>query len=173
MPDAANYASTECLGDGTRLAVRALKPKDRDELITAFGRLSPRSLYRRFFGPKRSFTPREISYFVDIDFTRHVALVAEVEERGRPTIIGSARYIIGAPGEAEVAFIVADAWQGRGIGALLLRHLTLIAHDAGIQTFVADVLPENTGMLKVFEKSGMSMRRKHNTGCVHVSLQLV
>lgn len=172
MPDASHYFSTERLRDETPLVIRALQPKDRDELVASFGRLSPRSLYRRFFGPKRSFTAKEISYFVDIDFSRHVALVAEAIERGRPTIVGSSRYIIVALAEAEVAFTVADAWQGRGVGALLLRHLTLIAHGAGIRTFVADVLPENGGMLRVFEKSGMTMRRKRNTGCVHVSLQV-
>jgi RimJ/RimL family protein N-acetyltransferase len=172
MSDAAHYSSAELLRDGTALVIRALQPEDRDELVAALGRLSPRSLYRRFFGPKRSFTAKEISYFVDIDFARHVALVAVVENRGRPVIIGSSRYIVGGPGEAEIAFIVADAYQGRGIGALLLRHLASIARAAGIHTFVADVLPENTGMLKVFEKSGMSIRRKRNTGCVHVSLQL-
>jgi RimJ/RimL family protein N-acetyltransferase len=172
MPDASHYSSAERLRDGTALVIRALRPKDRDELVASFGRLSPRSLYRRFFGPKRSFTAKEISYFVDIDFARHVALVAEASERRRPTIVGSARYIVIGPGEAEVAFTVADAWQGRGIGTLLLRHLTQLAHGAGIRTFVADVLPENSSMLRVFEKSGMVMRRKHNTGCVQVSLQV-
>ena len=172
MPDVSHYSTPERLRDGTALVIRALRPKDREELTASFRRLSPRSLYRRFFGPKRSFTPKEISFFVDIDFTRHVALVAEVTERGRPTIVGSSRYIVTAPGEAEIAFTVADAWQGRGIGALLLRHLALIAQSAGVHTFDADVLPENSSMLRVFEKSGMNMKRKHNTGCVHVSLQV-
>ena len=172
MPDASHYFCAENLRDGTPLVIRALQPRDRKELIASFGRLSPRSLYRRFFGPKRSFTEKEISYFVDIDFARHVALVAEITERGRPTIIGSSRYVVVAPGEAEVAFTVTDAWQGRGIGTLLLRHLSLIAQGAGVCTFVAEVLPDNSSMLRVFEKSGMNMKRKHNTGCVHVSLQV-
>ncbi len=172
MHDIAHYSTREQLRDGSPITIRALRPQDRDELVAAVGRLSPRSLYRRFFGPKRSFSQAEISYFVDIDFQRHVALVATVEERRRSVIIASARYIVVAPGEAEVAFIVADAWQNRGIGARLLRHLVALAREAGITTFVADVLPDNLGMLKVFEKSGMRIRQKRETGSVHLTMQL-
>jgi RimJ/RimL family protein N-acetyltransferase len=172
MHDVAHYSTREQLRDGSAITIRALRPQDREELVAAVNRLSPRSLYRRFFGPKRSFSQAEISYFVDIDFERHVALVATIEERRRPVIVGSARYIVVAPGEAEVAFIVADAWQNRGIGARLLRHLVTLAREAGITTFVADVLPDNLGMVKVFEKSGMRIRRQHQTGSVHFTMQL-
>jgi RimJ/RimL family protein N-acetyltransferase len=172
MVDAAHYSNVEQLRDGGRITIRALRPQDRDELVAAVSRLSPRSLYRRFFGPRRSFSKAEISYFVDIDFERHVALVATIEERGRPVIIASARYIVVAPGEAEVSFIVADAHQKRGIGARLLRHLAALAREAGISTFVADVLPDNLGMLKVFERSGMRIRRKQEQGSVHLIMQL-
>jgi RimJ/RimL family protein N-acetyltransferase len=172
MLDAAHYSNVEQLKDGSQITIRALRPQDRDELVAAVGRLSPRSLYRRFFGPKRHFSKAEISYFVDIDFARHVALVAAIEERRRPVIIGSARYIVVAPGEAEVAFIVADNHQGRGIGALLLRNLMAVARESGITTFVADVLPDNLGMLKVFEKSGMRIRRKQEQGSLRLTMQL-
>lgn len=172
MPDAIHYSNVEQLRDGALITIRALRPEDRDDLVAAVGRLSPRSLYRRFFGPKRSFSKAEISYFVDIDFERHVALVATIEERRRPVIVASARYIVVEPGEAEVAFIVADAWQNRGIGARMLRHLAALAREAGIKTFVADVLPDNLGMLKVFEKSGMRIRQKRETGSVHLTMQL-
>jgi RimJ/RimL family protein N-acetyltransferase len=173
MHDVAHYSASEQLRDGGWITIRALRPQDREDLVAAVSRLSARSLYRRFFGPKRSFSKAEISYFVDIDFERHVALIATLEERGRPVIVGSARYIVTAPGKAEVAFIVADAWQNRGIGARLLRHLAALAREAGITTFIADVLQDNLGMLKVFEKSGMRIRRKHETGSVHLTLQLV
>jgi RimJ/RimL family protein N-acetyltransferase len=172
MPDAIHYSNVEQLRDGALITIRALRPEDRDDLVAAVGRLSPRSLYRRFFGPKRSFSKAEISYFVDIDFERHVALVATIEERRRPVIVASARYIVVEPGEAEVAFIVADAWQNRGIGARMLRHLAALAREAGIKTFVADVLPDNLGMLKVFERSGMRIRQKRETGSVHLTMQL-
>jgi RimJ/RimL family protein N-acetyltransferase len=172
MHDAAHYSTVEQLRDGSRITIRALRPEDRDELVAAAGRLSPRTLYRRFFGPKRSFSTAEIAYFTNIDFARHVALVAVAEERGRPTIVASARYIVVAPGEAEVAFVVADVHQGRGIGTRLLRQLAMLARETGISTFAADVLSENIGMLTVFQRSGMRVRRKHERGSVHVTLQL-
>src|SRR4051812_49172569 len=118
MLDTVRYSRTEILRDGGAITIRALQPSDRAELLAAASRLSPKSLYRRFFGPKRHFSETEISYFLNIDFTRHVAIVALVNERGREVIIASARYIVTADKEAEVAFLVADSHQGRGIGSL-------------------------------------------------------
>lgn len=173
MLDATTYATTETLRDGQTITIRALKPTDRTELVSAAGRMSPKSLYRRFFGPKRHFSEAEISHFVNIDFSRHVALLALARERGRENIIGSARYILTTEKEAEVAFIVADSFQGRGIGRLLLRHLTEIARNKGVETFVAEVLPENVGMLKVFANSGMQCRKTRSMGSVRLTLRLV
>ena len=66
-----------------------------------------------------------------VDFSNHVALVATAQEDGQPIIIGGGRYIVFEPGRAEMAFIVVDAWQGRGIGSILMRHLIDIARDSG------------------------------------------
>jgi GNAT superfamily N-acetyltransferase len=173
MLDAVRYSRTEKLRDGSPLTIRALKPTDRAELLAATSRVSAKSLYRRFFGPKRHFSEKEISYFLNIDFTHHVALVALARERGRETIIATSRYIVTAEKEAEVAFLVADSYQGRGIGSLLLKHLAAIARDNGLETFVANVLPENTGMLKVFANSGLQVRRAFKMGSVHVTMPLV
>lgn len=170
--DAFHYATIEHLSNGSAILIRALKPHDREELIAAINQLSPRTLYRRFFGPRRTFSKAEISYFVDIDFDRHVALVAIAEQRGRQSIVASARYIVVGKAEAEVAFVVADAYQGQGIATRLLQHLALLAREAGINTFVADVLTENIGMLKVFERSGMHTRRNQQPGSVHLTMQL-
>ena len=172
MLDATIYAAAETLRDGRTITIRALKPTDRTELVAAAGRMSPKSLYRRFFGPKRHFSEAEISHFVDIDFSRHVALVGLARERGAENIIASARYILTTEKDAEVAFLVADSFQGRGIGSLLLRHLTAIARDKGVETFVAEVLPENTGMLKVFANSGLACRKTQSMGSVRLTLQL-
>lgn len=172
MLDATTYATTETLRDGGTITIRALRPTDRAELVAAAGRMSPKTLYRRFFRPKRHFSEAEVSYFVNIDFARHVALVALARERGRESIIASARYILTTEKEAEVAFLVADSHQGRGIGSLLLRHLTRVARDKGVETFIAEVLPENTGMLKVFGNSGLPCRKTQSMGSVRLTLQL-
>src|SRR6516162_10142687 len=151
MPQAAEYSAVEALADGRHVEIRALKPDDRDALLAAVGRTSAQSLYRRFFGARRGFTEREIAFFVEVDFASHVALVASVEEEGRPVIAGGARYVVVAPGQAEVAFAVVDEYHGRGIGAALMRHLAAIASKASLKQLVAEVLPDNIPMLRVFE----------------------
>jgi L-amino acid N-acyltransferase YncA len=98
--------------------------------------------------------------------------MAWTEEAGRRVIVGGGRYVVVQPGKAEVAFMVIDQCQGRGIGGLVLRHLARIAHAAGLATLIAEVLPENTSMLKVFEKSGLSMTTDRDAEVVHVTLQL-
>jgi GNAT superfamily N-acetyltransferase len=98
--------------------------------------------------------------------------VAQIEEDGRPVIVGGARYIMGHPGQAELAFAVDDGHQGQGIGAALMRHLAALARDAGLEKLFADVLPENTAMLKVFERSGLPIEIRTEPGVVHVVLRL-
>jgi GNAT superfamily N-acetyltransferase len=169
---AANYSSHEQLRDGRRVEIRAFRREDRDDLLDAIHHTSPISLYRRFFGPKRDFREKEIAFFTDVDFVSHVALIVVAEESGHPVIIAGARYIVVEPGQAEVAFVVVDAHQGRGIGRLLLRHLALVARENGVNEFVAEVLPDNTSMLKVFEHSGLHPHIKSQRGSVHVSMPL-
>ena len=172
MSEVAHYLAFETLHDGRRIEIRALRPDDRAALIAAVARSSAQSLYRRFFEIKRHFTEPEIEFFLNVDFVNHVALVAVVEENGRPVIIGGTRYVVLQPGKAEVAFALIDQYQGHGIGAALLRHLAAIARNAGIEELIAEVLPDNIPMLKVFEMSGFPMSRKHDFQAVHVSLRL-
>jgi GNAT superfamily N-acetyltransferase len=117
-------------------------------------------------------TEQEVAYFLNIDFVGHVALVAVLEEAGRPVIVGGARYIVIEPGSAEVAFAVIDQYQGLGIGQTLMRHLAGIAHGVGIRELIADVLPENAAMLKVFAKSGLPFTTNCESNVVHVGLRL-
>jgi RimJ/RimL family protein N-acetyltransferase len=172
MVEAATYAAVEALRDGRRLAIRALHQDDRAELLAAVGRTSLESLYRRFFSLKRGFTEQETAFFLDLDFVEHVALVAVLEEAGRPVIVGGARYLVLRPGQAEVACTVVDPYQGQGIGAALLRHLAGVARGAGLRELVADVLPENEAMLKVFARSGFPLRTGRESDVVHVALRL-
>ena len=141
-------------------------------MLAAVGRTSAQSLYRRFFGAKRHFSESEKTFFLNVDFVNHVALVAVAEDDGRRMIVGGGRYIVVRPGIAELAFAVVDEQQGRGIGAALMRHLVQLARDAGIKELIAEVLPENLPMLKVFQKSGLGMQTKHRAGVVDVTLNL-
>jgi GNAT superfamily N-acetyltransferase len=172
MPKPDTYSTTETLRNGRRIEIRALKPTDRDDFVAAVDRTSDRSRYLRFFRPRRSFTEKEVSSFVNVDFVTHVALVAVTENCDRPTIVGAGRYIVASPGKAEVAFAVADDHQGHGIGAALLRHLAMIARDSGLSELIADILPDNVPMLTVFKKSGFPMTVRWAQGVVHVTLRL-
>jgi RimJ/RimL family protein N-acetyltransferase len=172
MSEAAKYSAFESMRDGRRMEIRALHPDDRNELLSAVERASAQSLHRRFFAVRRRFTEREIDFFVNVDFVDHVALVAVVEEEDRPMIVGGARYVVVEPGQAEVAFAVIDQYQGQGIGAALMRHLGAIAKAAELRELIAEVLPENLPMLKVFEKSGFPLSTRREPQVVHVKLRL-
>ena len=166
------YSAIETLRDGRAVEIRALQPADRDALAAAVSRMSDESIYRRFFSPKRHFSDREVEFYTNVDFVNHVALVAVLEDGGRSLIVGGARYVITEPGTAEVAFAVDDEHQGLGIGALLMKHLAVIARAAGLGQLVAEVLAGNAAMLKVFEKSGLSATTKRERDVVHITLGL-
>lgn len=170
MFDPAKYSATETLSDGRTIMIRAQRPDDRAALRAALARESAESLYHRFFAVKREFSEKETHYFLDIDFVKHVALVAIVDEDGRPALVGGGRYVVVAPGKAEVSFSVIDEYQGKGIGAALMRHVAAIGREMGLKELVAEVLADNGPMLKVFERSGLEMTSKHEGSVVHVSL---
>jgi RimJ/RimL family protein N-acetyltransferase len=170
--ETAKYSAAEWLRDGREIEIRALRPADRDDMLAAVDRTSAQSLYRRFFGAKRHFSESEKAFFLNVDFVSHVALVAVAKEGSGSVIIGGGRYIVVRPGAAELAFAVVDEYQGQGIGAALLRHLTLLARDTGIKELIAEVLPENLPMLKVFQNSGLDLQTKHRAGVVEVTLNV-
>jgi RimJ/RimL family protein N-acetyltransferase len=166
------YSAIEDLHDGRRVEVRSLRPDDRTDFLAAVARTSSESLRRRFFAIKHSFTDQEITFFLNVDFVNHVALVAVTQEDGRPMIVGGGRYIVLRPREAEVAFVVVDQYQGRGVGGALMRHLAAIARAAGLERFIAELLVENRAMLRLFEKSGLPVSTKREDGVLHVALRV-
>jgi len=172
MSGAADYSAVEHLRDGRPIEIRALRPDDRAEMLAAVGRTSTQSLQRRFFVPKKGFSEQELAFFLNIDFENHVALVAQIDEDGSPTIVGGGRYIVVQPGQAEIAFVVVDAYQGQGIGTILMRHLAVLACDAGLNELIAEVLPENTAMLKVFGKFGFRPSSKREPQVRHLTMRL-
>lgn len=171
--NAAEYAATERLRDGRALHIRALRPSDREGLLAAFERTSNQTRYQRFFAPKKTLTELELDHATHVDFVNQVALAALLqEEDGCQTLAGSARYVVAEPGCAELAFTVDDPHQNLGIGTHLMRHLILIAAAAGLRELSAEVLSDNTPMLKLFERSGLSMNIRHHAGVASVRLNL-
>ena len=171
MSGAADYSAVEHLRDGRPIEIRALRPDDRAEMLAAVGRTSTQSLQRRFFVPKKGFSEQELAFFLNVDFENHVALVAQIDEDG-PMIVAGGRYIVVQPGQAEIAFVVVDAYQGQGIGTILMRHLAVLACDAGLNELIAEVLPENTAMLKVFGKFGFRPSSKREPQVRHLTMRL-
>lgn len=172
------YAAESRLRDGDRIRFRAIRPEDRQDLVEAFRRLSPESIYFRFMEPKKGLTPSDLDSVTSFDPDDHVALVAEtVAEDGSRELVGVGEYFASpSRGEgdrsAEVAFTVLDEHQGRGIGTLLLHHLQRIATRRGIDRFEAYVLPDNRRMLRVFEHSGYLGRERFEDGLIRVDLRL-
>ena len=172
MIDRHGYTVSERLRDGRMVEIRALRRDDREHMLAAVGRTSSPSLQRRFFAVKRGFSDAETAFFMDIDFDRHVALVALVAEDGRPAIVGGGRYVLVKDDEAELAFLVIDAYQGQGIGRLLMKHLVAIARNKSLRLLTAEVLPENAAMLRLFRDFGFKTVPQRDFGSVHLALEL-
>lgn len=167
--DARNYSHWDRLLDGRPVLVRAIRPEDKPYLREGFLRLSPQSVYQRFFQAKKELSEAELRYLTEVDFTSHVALLAILEEDGLSRGVGVGRYIVEAgTGSAEVAFTVDETHHGLGVGTLLLRHLARIARSQGLEEFRAYVLAENRAMLEVFENAGFPLER-HLEGNVIVA----
>jgi GNAT superfamily N-acetyltransferase len=135
-----NYLGVMTAANGAALTVRPIGPTDVDRLERMFYRLSPTTVYRRFFSPIQEPSPRMLTWFTNVDHDRREALVAVHGNE----IVAVARYD-GRPGstEAEIAVTVEDAWQHQGIGHRLARRLAACALDHGFERFIGTMLPEN------------------------------
>lgn len=173
MIDARNYIAPETLKDGTAVVIRAIRYDDRTSIRAAFSNLDRESVYTRFFTYKKGLTDAELGQITDVDFDRVVALVATTPIGDGEKLIGGGRYFSAvARGSAELAFMTADDFHGRGIAGLLLRHLARIGREQGVLRFEADVLAQNQAMLAVFRRSGLSMKERPEGNVVHITLSL-
>ncbi|WP_262047188.1 GNAT family N-acetyltransferase [Bradyrhizobium sp. Bra78] len=172
MSNTATYSATEHLRDGSPVEIRALRPEDEAEMLAALDQTSPQSLQRRFFAMKRHFSDKERAFFMEVDFSNHVALVVLAAQAGRDIIVGGGRYVVFEPGRAEMAFVVVDAWQGRGVGSILMDHLGRIAVNSGLHELTAEVLPENKAMLAVFGKFGFKPDARSDPHTIHLARRL-
>lgn len=170
-----NFTAHETLMDGTAVTIRAIRRSDSDEILEAFKSLNQGSIYRRFFGLKKELTHAELKQLTDVDFGHVVALVATTQAEQGEILIGGGRYACEtaeSPQTAELAFLIKDGYQGRGLASLILRHLVGIARETGLMWFEADVLADNRPMLSVFRRSGLAMRQQRDGNVIHVTLSL-
>jgi RimJ/RimL family protein N-acetyltransferase len=167
MLDAANYCAIEKLRDGQSYVIRAQRRDDN--IIDALHlRVGPRTFYLRFLTRKHRLNNFEAAFYRNVDFVRQVALLAELHGE----IIGGARYYIWSPGHADIAFIVGDAYQNKGIASAMLRHLAFIAREAGISDLHAHTLPGNQGAVRVLDKLGFPSTASRKRNMMHVVLHL-
>ncbi|HWH28897.1 MAG TPA: GNAT family N-acetyltransferase [Mycobacteriales bacterium] len=166
----AHWEADAVLTDGGTVHLRPIRPDDADLLREFHSRLSPDTVYNRFFTMMRVLPARDVERFTTVDHDGGPLVVALLQG----AIVGVARYDRlpasgDAPVEAEVAVVVEDAHQGRGLGPLLLEHLTAAARERGIERFRADVLPSNRRMLTVFRSAGFEVDRELADGYVELS----
>jgi acyl-CoA hydrolase/RimJ/RimL family protein N-acetyltransferase len=152
------FRFSHLMDDGTEIMARPIHPTDQPRMKELLYKLSEAAVYYRFFTHLKRFTQKEIQQFVYIDHRQDEAMVVTVPEAHGEMIIGVGRYYLDTKtNRAEVAFVVADDWQKRGIGKFLLLTLTRIAKRNGIRGFTAEVLAENKAMQVVLERSGLKV----------------
>jgi acyl-CoA synthetase (NDP forming)/RimJ/RimL family protein N-acetyltransferase len=159
------------LRDGTVAHVRPMIPSDGDGVRRFHLGQSEESIYLRFFAPIKQLSDKDVHRFTHVDYDERVALVVTI----RGEIIGIARYDRlpePDPTTAEVAFNISDHFHGKGVGSVLLEHLAAIGREAGVTKFIADVLPQNRKMMKVFADAGYEVEHHFDDGVIAVSFQI-
>lgn len=163
----AAWAIDAVLADGGIVQVRPIRPDDAGAHRAFFAKQSPQSVRSRFFSAKSELSDREVTRFTTIDYHDRMALVAFLADE--MIAIGRYERLAGSV-EAEVAFAVADAHQGRGLATLLLEYLATYAAENGIVRFTADTLIDNRHMLDVFHAAGFRRStRSIEYGVVHLT----
>lgn len=143
------------------LLIRPIKPEDTPRMVRFFESLSPQSIYFRFFGPLKQLPQSMLVRLTQIDSDRGIALVALYESESNETMLGVAHvFTENNRKHAEFSVIVGDPWQGKGIGAELLKRCLSIAKERGIEKVWGIVLPENTHMLALGEKLGFAVKKE-------------
>jgi acyl-CoA synthetase (NDP forming)/GNAT superfamily N-acetyltransferase len=157
------------LTDGGVARLRPIMPSDAPKLVQFYERVSPESKYLRFFAPYPRLSPRDVKRFTEVDYVDRVAFILTLGDE----MIGVGRFDRTENDQAEVAFLIEDAHQGRGIAQLLLEHLAEAARERGITGFVAEVLPENRRMAQVFADAGYRVSKGIEDGVLSVEFPIL
>jgi acyl-CoA synthetase (NDP forming)/GNAT superfamily N-acetyltransferase len=156
------------LRDGGTALLRPIRPEDAGLLVEFYARVSDQSKYFRFFAPYPRLSDRDVKRFTEVDHKDRVALIVTVGAE----MIAVGRYDRIASTQAEVAFLVQDDHQGRGVGSVLLEHLAQGARENGIKRFIAEVLPDNRRMTGVFEEAGYQTTGGFEDGVIQLELAI-
>jgi len=177
-PYPTRYVSQWKLKDGTAVTIRPIRPEDEPAMVHFHETLSERSVYYRYFhlmNLEQRTTHERLTRICFIDYDRELALVAERRDpaTGESELLGVGRLskIFGA-NEAEVAVLVSDAWQGRGLGKELLARLQIVGADEKLDRLTADILPENRDVQRLCEKLGFALKHLPDEGVVRAEFKL-
>ncbi|MFF0590244.1 GNAT family N-acetyltransferase [Streptomyces sp. NPDC003781] len=173
----AHWEADVVLRDGGTARVRPITVDDAERLVSFYEQVSDESKYYRFFAPYPRLSAKDVHRFTHHDFVDRVGLAATVGGEFIATVrydrIGAGGTPATAPSdEAEVAFLVQDAHQGRGVASALLEHIAAVARERGIRRFAAEVLPANNKMIKVFMDAGYTQKRSFEDGVVRLEFDL-
>ncbi|SMF76762.1 bifunctional GNAT family N-acetyltransferase/acetate--CoA ligase family protein [Streptomyces sp. Amel2xC10] len=173
----AHWEADVVLRDGGTARIRPITVDDAERLVSFYEQVSDESKYYRFFAPYPRLSAKDVHRFTHHDFVDRVGLAATVGGEFIATVrydrIGADGMAASAPAdEAEVAFLVQDAHQGRGVASTLLEHIAAVARERGIRRFAAEVLPANNKMIKVFTDAGYTQKRSFEDGVVHLEFGL-
>lgn len=165
------------LRDGGTARIRPITTDDAERLVSFYEQVSDESKYYRFFAPYPRLSAKDVHRFTHHDYVDRVGLAVTVGGEFIATVrfdrINAQGRPASAPAdEAEVAFLVQDAHQGRGVASTLLEHIAAVARERGIRRFAAEVLPANNKMIKVFRDAGYTQQRSFEDGSVHLTLDL-
>ncbi|MHA1649278.1 MAG: GNAT family N-acetyltransferase [Candidatus Helarchaeota archaeon] len=161
------------LRDGTQVLLRPIKPEDADLWVELYNSLSALSKYYRFFTAHKEPTQKMINQYTKIDYVNNFAIVAIITENGRDKMIGVARYVLDPPPDsAELAVVVSDEWQGKGLGTQLLLFILEIMIKRKIKKVHGDVFLENRKMLRLMSESGFKLKKEDSFGVRHFEFQL-
>jgi RimJ/RimL family protein N-acetyltransferase len=159
------------LPDGARLRLRPIRPEDQDRLIAFYDRLSRHTAYQRFFAVMKRLPPDWAHLLANVDYARRLALLAEHGPPGDPELVGVARYEpTDQPDTAEIAFVIQDGWQNRGLGTLMLDALLAAAEARGIRRFRAWVLASNARMIDLLVRFTDVQERVTESGVTELLL---
>ncbi|MFD7233553.1 GNAT family N-acetyltransferase [Streptomyces sp. NPDC059881] len=165
------------LRDGGTARIRPITTEDAERLVSFYEQVSDESKYYRFFAPYPRLSAKDVHRFTHHDYVDRVGLAVTIGGEFIATVRYDRINADGRPAsapadEAEVAFLVQDAHQGRGVASTLLEHIAAVARERGIRRFAAEVLPANNKMIKVFRDAGYTQKRSFEDGSVHLTLDL-
>jgi len=165
-----NLARTETFKDGLKVHFRPIKPSDEDGMRRLFYRFSDQAVYYRYFCRIKAMPHGKMQEYVNVDYRKTMSIVGVVQEKGVERIIAEGRYVrLPDRPYADTAFLVDEAYQGKGISTYLLNMLIRIAREqGGIEGFRADVLLDNKAMLRVFEKTPFPLRAVVSEGAYEI-----